>query len=59
MKIKSVEIVDTPDTVQYELVPKNRDYRSIITEGSVLEFDDNAKEQIAELFDKPVADLPD
>jgi len=57
MKIKSVEIVAAPDTVQYELVLKNRDHRSIITEGSVLDFDDNAKEQIAELFDKPVADL--
>ena len=57
MKIKSVEIVAAPDTVQYELVLKNRDHRSIITEGSVLDFDDTAKEQITELFDKPVADL--
>lgn len=55
MKIKSVEQIDTPETVQYELLLKNRDHRSIITEGSVVQCTGGAKEQIGDLFDKPAA----
>ncbi len=57
MKIKSVEIVAVPETVQHELVLKNRAHRSIVTEGSVLECNEGAKEQITDMFDKPSGDL--
>lgn len=57
MKIKSVETISTPETVQHELVLKNRAHRSIITEGSILECDAGAKEEITDMFGKPSADL--
>ena len=57
MKIKSVETISTPETVQHELVLKNRAHRSIITEGSVLECGNGVKEEITDMFGKPSADL--
>ena len=57
MKIKSVETISTPETVQHELVLKNRAHRSIITEGSVLECGNGVKEEITDMFGKPSTDL--
>lgn len=57
MKIKSVEIVAAPETVQHELLLKNRAHRSIVTEGSVLECGEGVRKQITDLFDRPSADL--
>lgn len=57
MKIKSVEIVEASNSVQYELVLKNKTYQSIITEGSVLDCTTDIKERLVELFDRPDGDL--
>ena len=52
MKVTSVERIQKPETIKYELIMKeNRRY--ILTEGSLLECGDDAKEQVQSLFDKP------
>jgi len=52
VKVTSVERIQKPETIKYELLMKgNRRY--ILTEGSLLECGDDAKKQVQSLFDKP------
>jgi len=52
VKVRSVEKIQKPETIKYELIMK-RNRRYILTEGSLLECGNDVKKQVQILFDRP------